>query len=35
MDISTFVTELSVDTDDNIDKPISVVRLENIPKQML
>ncbi|MRD37467.1 cell surface protein [Bacillus thuringiensis] len=32
MDISTFVTELSVDTDDNIDKPISVVRLENIPK---
>ncbi len=32
MDISTLVTDLSVDTDDDIDKPISVVRLEKIPK---
>ena len=32
MDISKFVTNLSVDTNAKIDKPISVVRLEDIPK---
>ncbi|EJR47061.1 adhesive domain-containing protein [Bacillus paranthracis] len=32
MDISKFVTDLSVDTNADIDKPISVARLENIPK---
>lgn len=32
IDISNFVTNLSVDTNAEIDKPISVVRLEDIPK---
>ncbi|WP_240671905.1 WxL domain-containing protein [Bacillus thuringiensis] len=32
MDISKFVTNLSVDTNAKVDKPISVVRLEDIPK---
>ncbi|HEK9101704.1 cell surface protein [Bacillus pfraonensis] len=32
MDISKFVTGLSVDTDADIDKPVSVIKLENIPK---
>ena len=35
MDISKFVTNLSVDTNAKIDKPISVVRLEDIPKRIL
>ena len=31
MDISKFVTDLSVDTNLDVDKPISVVKLINIP----
>ena len=31
MDISKFVTDLSVDTNLDVDKPISVMKLINIP----